>query len=169
MAHLRFLLVIWPRWGRCPSVILGILVWPDMTMLTRLLAFLPHSLTSSPRSHHSILLLTTLCQSVVAAELVGLLVVWCWSPWAWLGGGQVASVAISSAELHLYRSRLVSPLERRESIGQGVVLCDLRFGSDRLEPAAGGGVLWWTCWVVDSRLGRWCRAASTAMPLTWGA
>jgi hypothetical protein len=43
------------------------------------------------------------------------------------------------------------------------VVCDLRFGLGRLEWAVEEEVRRMTCWAVDSRMSRWCRAAYTVV------
>lgn len=138
-----------------------------MRMLIHLLGALQRSPISSPRSHHSSHLLMILCQSVVVedrAGFVGLLVVWCWTPWGWRDEAQAALGERGWAELHSNRSRLVSRWERRGLRGRDAV-DGLHFGRGRQEQAAGGVVLLTTCWAVDSRMTQWCRVASTAVPL----
>jgi hypothetical protein len=168
MVRLRFLLVISPRWDHSLSAAPGSLVGPGTRLPIRLVASRQRSLTSNLRSHRSTLLPTTLCQSAAVASLAGVvgpLVVWCLSPWAWQGGARVASDAqglVAPRSTRSSRSRLVSHLATRGSRGRGVV-GDLRPQRDRPGPVAGGGARWTTWWGVDSRLARWCRVASTVI------
>jgi hypothetical protein len=131
----------------------------------RLPGALQRSLISSPRLHHSILLLTSLYRCVAAVGLAGsvcLLVVWYWTPLGWPGEVLAALDAPGRVVLHLRHSQLASHLVKRGWRARDVV-GGLRSGRDRLGRVAEGGVRLRTCWVVDSSLTRRYRVASTAI------
>jgi hypothetical protein len=130
-----------------------------------LVGALRRCLILSLRSHHLILLPTTLyrCVAVVSlGDVDGLLVEWYWSPWGWQGAVPEAWDARGWAGPHSSRSRRVSHLAMGGWRGPGEV-CDCHSGRDRLGRAGGGGVRPKTWWTVDLRSARWCCAASTVV------